>query len=89
MCRWVIFFLWWTTHINTLLLRMQGKSTEAEALYEKSQAIREKVLGPEHPDVATLLMKRAGLLIAQVRAVSKYQDRSLGVPVDIVLRAEL
>ncbi|CAM9138218.1 unnamed protein product, partial [Ectocarpus sp. 13 AM-2016] len=40
----------------------QGKFEEAEPLFERSQAIREKVLGPEHPDVATSLNNRAGLL---------------------------
>ncbi|CAM9878206.1 unnamed protein product, partial [Hapterophycus canaliculatus] len=40
----------------------QGKFVEAERLYERSQAIREKVLGPEHPGVATVLSNRAGLL---------------------------
>ncbi|CAN0599470.1 unnamed protein product, partial [Laminaria digitata] len=30
-------------------------------LYERSQAIREKVLGPEHPEVAQSLNNRAGV----------------------------
>ncbi|CAN0549492.1 unnamed protein product [Ectocarpus sp. 12 AP-2014] len=38
----------------------QGKYDKAEPLYERSQAIREKVLGPEHPDVAQSLNNRAG-----------------------------
>lgn len=45
---------------------IQGKYAEAEALYERSQAILEKALGPEHPDVAGILNERAGLLQAQV-----------------------
>ncbi|CAB1109603.1 unnamed protein product [Ectocarpus sp. CCAP 1310/34] len=36
------------------LLANQGKYIEAEPLYERSQAIREKVLGPEHSILATL-----------------------------------
>ena len=48
---------------------MQGKFAEAERLYERSQAIREKVLGPDHPHVAGSLNNRAALLRAQVRAV--------------------
>ena len=44
------------------LLAIQGKFAEAEPLYERSQVIREKVLGPEHPDVAQSLNNRAGLL---------------------------
>lgn len=51
------------------LFAMQGKYAEADALYERSQAIREKVLGPEHPDLAQPLIMRAGLLGEQVRAV--------------------
>ncbi|CAN0491244.1 unnamed protein product, partial [Scytosiphon promiscuus] len=45
----------------------QGKYTEAEPLYARSQAIKEKVLGPEHPSVATTLHSRAGLLESQGR----------------------
>lgn len=51
------------------LLFAQGKFSEAEQLYESSQAVEEKILGPEHPDVATSLNNRAGLLQDQVRAV--------------------
>lgn len=42
---------------------------EAGPLYERSQAVRENALGPEHPDVARSLNKRAWLLCRQVRAV--------------------
>lgn len=45
---------------------MQGKYAQAEPLYERLQAIREKSLGQEHPEVATLIDKRAGLLMSQV-----------------------
>ncbi|CAN0522243.1 unnamed protein product, partial [Scytosiphon promiscuus] len=45
----------------------QGKYTEAEPLYARSQAIKEKVLGPEHPSVATTLNDRAVLLESQGR----------------------
>lgn len=44
----------------------QGKFAEAELLYERSQAILEKVLGPEHPQVAELFNNRAGVLAAMV-----------------------
>ncbi|CAN0373132.1 unnamed protein product, partial [Laminaria digitata] len=43
------------------LLAVQGKYAEAKPLYERSQAIREKVLGPEHPEVAQSLNNRAGV----------------------------
>ena len=52
---------------TTLSTAFQGKYNEAEPLYERSQAIREKVLGPEHPGVAESLNNRAELLRAQVR----------------------
>ncbi len=40
----------------------QGKYAEAEPLYRRALAIREKALGPEHPSVATALENYAGLL---------------------------
>ena len=46
----------------------QGEYAKAGELYERSQAIKEKVLGPEHPSLAATLHNRAGLLEAQVRA---------------------
>lgn len=57
------------------LLGMQGKYAEAEPLYERSQAIREKMLGPEHPDVAQSLHNRAELLKKQVDT----REKSLSV----------
>ena len=41
---------------------IQGNFAEAERLYERCQAIDEKVLGPDHPDLATTLNNRAALL---------------------------
>ena len=55
-----------------LSFRFQGKYAEAEPLYERCQAIVEKVLGPDHPSLATTLSNRAGLLEIQVRAVRKF-----------------
>jgi Flp pilus assembly protein TadD len=37
------------------LLLLQGKYDEAEPLHRRALAIREKVLGPEHPEVAASL----------------------------------
>ena len=62
-------------YTNPLLLS-QGKYAEAEPLYERSQAIQEKALGPEHPDVAAVLNNWAGLLESQVRAVINFQGGS-------------
>ncbi len=39
-----------------------GRYDEAEPLYKRSLAIREKALGPEHPDVAASLENYAALL---------------------------
>ena len=44
----------------------QGKYEEALPLYKRSRAIREKVLGPDHPDVAQSLNNEAVLLQAMV-----------------------
>ena len=46
----------------------QGEYAKAGELYERCQAIEEKVLGPEHPSFVTTLHGRAGLFKAQVRA---------------------
>ena len=40
----------------------QGKLEEAAPLYKRSRAIRETVLGPDHPDVAESLNNEALLL---------------------------
>ncbi|CAN0449764.1 unnamed protein product [Pylaiella littoralis] len=50
--------------------RFQGKYAEAEALYERCQAIEEKALGPEHPSLATTLHNRAGLLEEQLQFIA-------------------
>ena len=46
----------------------QGRHPEAEPLYQRSLAILEKALGPEHPDVATSLENYAALLRQTARA---------------------
>lgn len=45
----------------------QGKYACAELLYERCQAIEEKVLGLEHPRLAVTLHSRARLYHVQVR----------------------
>ena len=51
------------TSLNNLavLYHAQGKYAEAEPLYRRALGIREKALGPEHPDVATSLNNLAEL----------------------------
>lgn len=39
-------------------------------MFNRAIAIREKVLGPDHADVATVLGSRAELLLSQVRVES-------------------
>ena len=43
------------------LYHSQGRYVEANPLYERALAIREKALGPEHPDLATNLYNLAEL----------------------------
>ncbi len=50
-----------------LVYDAQGKYAEAEPLYKRSLAIREKALGPEHADVAMSLNNLALLYKAQGR----------------------
>ncbi len=47
------------------LYYQKGEYAEAERLYRRSLAIREKALGPDHPDVATSLDNLAELYQAQ------------------------
>jgi hypothetical protein len=43
------------TSLNTQLYTSQGQYANAEPLYKRSLVIKEKVLGPDHPDVAVSL----------------------------------
>lgn len=49
----------------------QGKYDQAEPLFKRSLAIREKALGSEHPDVASSLNDLAVLLNRHVRYISR------------------
>ena len=62
-----------TTH----LVAAQGNYEGARPLYERSLALRENVLGPDHPDVASSLNDLAGLLDDQVR-VDRLEVWSVG-----------
>ncbi len=46
----------------------QGHYAEAEPVYKRSLAIRQRALGPEHPHVATSLENYAALLRGTARA---------------------
>ncbi len=47
----------WQGHMDaaTTAYQYHGRYADAEPLYERSLAILEKALGPEHPEVATSL----------------------------------
>jgi tetratricopeptide (TPR) repeat protein len=53
----------YATSLNNLALLYdnQGQYAKVEPLYQRALAIREKALGPEHPDVATSLNHLAWL----------------------------
>ncbi|MDQ3959888.1 MAG: tetratricopeptide repeat protein [Pseudomonadota bacterium] len=61
-------------------LSERGRYPEAEPLYERALAIREKALGPEHPRVAISLENYASLL----RNMSRPEE---GVPLESRARA--
>src|SRR5262249_47616791 len=48
-------------------LHQAGRYAEAEPLYKRTLAIREKALGPDHPDVSTSLNNLAQLYYAPGR----------------------
>ena len=55
------------------LLFWQSKYDEADALQEQALEINRKILGPDHPDVATVLNNRAGrfvILVMRIKGVS-------------------
>ena len=53
-------------HHYAVFLANQGKYDDAESLYKRALTIREEVLGPRHPDVASKLNNLASLLKSQV-----------------------
>ena len=61
---WALSILIWRVCLNNLanLLRETGRYEEAEPLYRRAIEIGEKVLGAEHPDLATRLNNLALLL---------------------------
>lgn len=64
------------TPLRHPLLGMQGKHDEAEAILQRTQAIQENALGPEHPDVVKTLSLRGRVLLEQVRAVRVFWEYS-------------
>ena len=56
------------------LMYAQGKYAESEPLHQRALAIREKALGPEHPDVTTGLENYADLLRKDRPRLRGYKD---------------
>ena len=53
--------------MHQLLYDHQGRYRDAEPLYQEALAMRQRLLGDEHPDVATSLNNLAGLYKHQGR----------------------
>ena len=60
------------------LHKAQGRYVAAESLYQRSLAIREKALGPDHPDVAASLENMSKLYAAMDKPddAKKLADRA-------------
>lgn len=71
------------------LFGMQGKCDEAATLYQRSLAIIEKTLGPDHPALARTLNNLAMALKKQVRAVGNFERISVIFSVDIVMSKKM
>lgn len=58
-------------HLCCHFIRLQGQHDEAGRLFRRCLNTTEKVLGPDHPNVATVLDKLVGLLTMQVRSSTR------------------
>lgn len=61
-------------HCVATLSSRQGKHAAADPLYARAIAIREEVLGPDHPDFAKWLTNRAESSKEQVGAMRCWQE---------------
>ncbi len=59
------FFPYTANSLRACLHRCTGKYDEAEPLYRRALAVREKALGPQHPDTAGSINNLALLLKSQ------------------------
>jgi tetratricopeptide (TPR) repeat protein len=66
------------------LYATQGRYAQAEPLYKRSLAIKEKALGPHHPDVALSLNNLAGLYrkTDRVKEAEKLEARATRIRTD-------
>lgn len=71
------------TSLNNLALlyKTQGQYAKAEPLYKRSLAIREKALGPDHPDVAASLWNMAILYreTGREKAAKDFEKRAVAI----------
>lgn len=63
-------------HLSRVDQHLQCDYTEADALYLRAIEIGEKTVGPDHPDIASRLNRRAGVLRLQVRIGQRSRQRS-------------
>lgn len=70
-----------TLYNLAILRRQRGEFADAEQLYRRALEIRERVQGPQHPDVAATLNNLAGLEAAQGRydAAQPLLERALSI----------
>lgn len=64
------------SRVFAFFFTVQGKHEEAEPLLRRSLAIREKALGPDHPNFAIALNNKAKSLENQVRAARKLKTNT-------------
>ncbi|WP_158501887.1 tetratricopeptide repeat protein [Vitiosangium sp. GDMCC 1.1324] len=69
------------THLGQLLSD-EGRSTEAMEYLQQALALREKLLGPEHPDVAEALSDLATVELAQERLADALQHARRAVEIN-------
>ena len=71
----------YATTLNNLasVYEAQGRYAQAEPLYKRALAIREKALGPDHPDVAQSLLRTWRRCIEQQDGTKKLRNWSSGL----------
>lgn len=68
----------WQYPVRSFHFTFQGQFAEAGALYASALEIWKKVLGPEHPNVATANNNRAAVLGRQVRIEGSFGGNGRG-----------
>jgi tetratricopeptide (TPR) repeat protein len=63
-------------------LQAQGEMAEAETVLRRALAIREKALGPNHPDVAAVVATLGQIAFSQNRLKDAERDASRAIAID-------